>query len=460
MARNWDKLAGEKGREVPSSRLKRLLRVGTLGVTVTTSTVARKVGKRLIPGLGGSDGKLDPYLVAQGEKVMRVLGELKGATMKVGQILSADPELVPAEFVDSLTALQRDAPPMTYRQVKEIIEEAFDRPIEVAFDMFQPEPIGSASIGQVHRATLATGEEVAIKIQYPGIRNSLDSDIRNLQSLLSLGRVLVDRRRLAEYLEEVRQTLIEEADYEAEAAQLAHFHEIFADHERVRVPKPFPEWTRPNVLTMEFVPGEKLDEALAARPVGDERNEILERFVATYSWMLHDLYELHADPHPGNFILDDSGGLVILDFGCVKECDHRFADGVLDILDACWQHDDARAAALYQELGFGKEDADAAIFDPVRMRQYHDIILEPFLHDRVWDFGSWEIRERVQRFILRNPAFIKLVPPAGALLIFRVLSGIKGLLMKVKGQLNIHRMAVEVARRRGRLTAEPLPPRA
>ena len=434
-----------------------MLRVGTLGVSVTTSTLARKVGKRLIPGLGSKDGALDPYLVAQGEKVMRVLGELKGATMKVGQILSADPELVPAEFVDSLTSLQRDAPPMTYRQVKEILEEAFDRPIEVAFDRFEPQPIGSASIGQVHRATLASGEEVAIKIQYPGIRETLDSDLRNLQSLLTLGRVLVDRRRLAEYLDEVRVTLIEEADYEAEALQLQHFHEVFESRDGVRVPKPFPAWTRQNVLTMEYVPGQKLDEALAALPVGEARNQILERFVANYSWMLHDLYELHADPHPGNFILDDAGDLVILDFGCVKTCDRRFADGVLDILDACWQQDDARAAALYQELGFGKEDADAAIFDPVRMRQYHEIILEPFLHDRVWDFGTWEIRERVQSFILRHPAFIKLVPPAGALLIFRVLSGIKGLLMKVDGQLNIHRMAVEVARRRGRLTAEPLP---
>lgn len=457
MARDWDKLAGERGREIPASRFKRLLRVGKLGVSVTTKTVARKVSQRLIPGLRTNGTELDPFLLGQAEKVLKVLGELKGATMKVGQILSSDPELVPPEFMDALTALQRDAPPMTYRQVKEVIEDALDRPMEAVFDFFDPDPIGSASIGQVHRATLATGEDVAIKVQYPGVRDSLHSDLKNLASLLTLGRVFVDRRRLDEYLAEVRDKLVEEADYVAESHQLAHFHDLFEGREGVRVPRPFPEWTRPNVLTMEFVPGDKLDEALLARPQGEARNGLLERFVQTYSWMLHDLYELHSDPHPGNFILDPRGDLVILDFGCVKQVDHAFADGVLDILDACWQHDHARAAGVYQRLGFGKDGADPRIFEPERLREYHAIILEPFLHDRVWDFGKWEIRERVQRFVLRNPAFIKMVPPAGGLLVFRVLSGVKGLLNKLDGELNIHRLAVDVARRRGRLTAEPYP---
>jgi hypothetical protein len=206
---------------------------------------------------------------------------------------------------------------------------------------------------------------------------------------------------------------------------------------------------------MAYVEGEKLDEALARRPKGPERDGLLELFVDTYAWMFHDLNELHADPHPGNFVLGADGTLAILDFGCVKKCDRRFSNGILDIMDAVWQRDDVRASRLYRDLGFGKGSGDA-IFDPALLRRYHEMILAPYLEDRPFDFGSWELAWPLKRFFLDHPSFVRLAPPAEGLLVFRVMGGIKGLLGKLEGSLNVHRMAVEVARRNGRLTAEPV----
>ncbi len=458
MARDWDKLAGETGRDVATSRFKRLMRVGTLGAQVTASTVARRAAQAILPGVrGGQDPAAQLFRSKQAQKVLKVLGEMKGATMKVGQILSSDPDLIPPEFVDALSELQRDAPPMTWRTVKRVIEDALDQPLESVFRTFDPDPAGSASIGQVHRATLLTGEEVAVKVQYPGIVATLESDLRNLASLIQLARVVADRERVDQYMDEVRAALEQETDYVAEGQRLARYHGIFAELPGVRVPRPFLEFTRPNVLVMEFCKGRKLDEALRDMPVGQARQELLERWIHLYSWMLHDLHELHADPHPGNWLLADDGELAILDWGCVKRVDPRFADGILDIMDACWEDDHARAATLYRELGFGKQDAAAAIFDPELLRQHHEIVLAPFLAPGAFDFGGWEMRRDAQAFLLRNPAFLKLVPPAEGLLVFRVLGGIKGLLTKLDATVDVHTMALAVARRRGRLTTDPGP---
>jgi predicted unusual protein kinase regulating ubiquinone biosynthesis (AarF/ABC1/UbiB family) len=384
---------------------------------------------------------------------MRVLGRLKGASMKIGQILSADPDLVPPEYAGALSTLQRSAPPMTYATVKSQIESALDRPLETVFRYFDPDPAGAASIGQVHRGTLQTGQDVAVKVQYPGIVESLDSDIKNLASLMSLGRAVVNKERLDEYLDECRRVIHEEADYVNEAANLRRWSERAAELEGIRIPAPVEEWTRPSVLMMEYIEGQKLDEALSEMEDRERIHRLLARFVRVYAWMFHEMLEIHGDPHPGNFILDADDNLVILDFGCVGEFSETFADGILDVLVACWEEDDEAAASAYRQMGFGKNDADASIFKPRLLREYHELILEPFLTDGPFDFGAWSPRTDIQRFVLKNPSFLKLVPPAEALIYFRVLSGIKGLVSRLGAQLDVKQMAVETARRRGRLDA-------
>ena len=256
MARDWEKLAGERGQEVPSGRLSRMWQFGRLGLGVGVKTALRKAGNAV---RGGNDADREQrkreFLTEQAQEMVKVLGRMKGAAMKLGQILSTDPDLVSPEFAEVLGSLQKEAPPMPWRVVQSQVEQAFDRPLTDVFSFFDPEPIGAASIGQVHRGRLSTGEEVAVKIQYPGVADSIDADLKNLKSALNLAKVAYDGERMDDYAHEFRQSLLEESDYRIEAKNLARFVDILSECEGVRVPRPFEQWTTREVLTMEFVEG-------------------------------------------------------------------------------------------------------------------------------------------------------------------------------------------------------------
>ena len=455
MTKKWEEVAGDSGKQGPKGRLGRFIKMGSLGLSVGAGTVARKVANKVLPG--SEEDKKAASAKAnqkQAEKIVKTLGQLKGASMKLGQILSADPELIPPDYAEALTALQSDAPPMSYETLRDQVERAFDRPIETIFQHFDPDPIGSASIGQVHKATLKNGHEVCLKIQYPGILESLESDMKNLSSLMILGRTIVHKDRLNAYLEECKRAILEEADYELEASKMGRFHELFKQRSGIRAPKAYPEWTRKTVLTMEYVAGTKLDEALIGADKS-RRTLLAQRFVATYVWMFHELCELHSDPHPGNFLVDENDNLVMLDFGCVKDFNPEFSDGILDILVAQWRDDPELSVEIYRRLGFGREDTSEAVFDPRLIEKINEITLAPFLYDQEFDFSNWKPQSEIQKLVFKNPKLLKFTPPAEALLYFRVVSGIKGLLARLNIQANVYSLAVETALRRGLIKRPP-----
>ncbi len=427
-----------------------MLRVGKIGVSIATSTAMGKIGG-IFRGKESREEANRKMVRQQAEKVVATLGQMKGAAMKVGQILSSDPDLLPPDFADIPASLQNESPPMTWLTVKSQIETALDRELEAVFSWFDPESLGSASIGQVHRARLHTGEEVAVKVQYPGILDTLESDMRNLRSAMTFARAVANKERVDRWFVEVRDAILAEADYEAEARNLDTFIEILAERPGVRVPKPIHEWTRTDVLVMEFIDGEKLDDALIRMGHGPEQEALLERFVETHSWLLHVRNFIHADPHPGNFLLDSEGRICILDFGCVKQCEAWMADGILDIMVACWEEDDERAAQLYRDLGFGSRQREQ-LYEPSRIRAYHEIVLAPFLNDGPFDFKEWDLTHRLNGFLLKNPSFMFMSPPPEGILMLRLLAGIKGLLTRVGAQVNVRRMGMEMARKRGRLS--------
>lgn len=454
MSEDWEKLAGEKGERVSSGKFERMFKLGSMGAGVAASSLAGKM-KRFVKGDSGEDALRDNYR-RNAAKMTEALGQLKGASMKVGQMLSADPEMIPPEFAEGLSALQRDAPPMTWATLKAEIETALDMPLEAVFRHFDPEPIGAASIGQVHRGTLLTGEKVAIKVQYPGVSDALESDLDTLKSMLGFGQPFVEKERLNRYFAEIRDVLMIEADYLSEADELERWQEILKPKPYLRAPKPFKEWTRKNVLVMEYVEGDKLDHALEKMEI-EERNVWLERWIEIYVWMFHELSELHADPHPGNFLLSKVNGEVILtmlDFGCVRKFDPSFTDGVLELLDTCWEDDPERALRIYKDIGFGGDRCDPTTLSPTLIAQYHDIVLAPFLRDETFEFGGWQPAFHSKAFMLSNPAFMALTPPPDALMYFRVLSGIKGLLARFGAKVNVYELAVDMARRRGVLTSD------
>ena len=457
MSDDWEELAGEQGEDVPTGKWSRAWKLGKMGAKVGASSLMSKVGNALRPG---DESRREEAVKKAFEKnaarAAEVLGELKGASMKIGQLLSADPELLPDEFSDVLTSLQRDAPPMTYQTVQRQIEEAYDRPLETVFEYFDDEPVGSASLGQVHRARLDDGTDVAVKVQYPGVADALDSDLKSLKSALVYARIAIDKERLDAYLAQIREILQDELDYENEAQNLHRFQDILADRDGVIAPEPIEEWTRKTVLVMEYMEGEKLDDVLFEMDDESRRTEILKRWVSLFSWMFHEQMELHADPHPGNFLLGDDDTLVLLDFGSVKQFEPQFPDGFLNILDACWQDDRQRAVEAMLDAGFGADGTTADDLDADLLAEYNEIVLAPFMHDEPFDFGDWQPAMEGKKFMLRHPSFFRLTPPPDALPYFRVLSGIKGLLSKLDARINVTPMAVETARRRGCLSAEPV----
>ena len=444
MAKEWDRLAGEEGQKVETGRFGRALKLGK---------VAARLGGSLVKAtLSRNREDTDLMAVAamkQATRIVDVMSEMKGAAMKIGQMISTDPDLVTPEFADQLAKLQNKSTPMDYVTVSAQIESQLDRPIESIFSFFDPEPLGSASIGQVHRATLSDGRDVAVKVQYPGIRDSLDSDLKNLGGLMKMGRVFMSKERADEFLTEVRESLLGETDYLQEATNLARFHELLADVDGVVVPEPILELTTEQVLVMTFLEGEKLDDALLAMPDIAERSVILTRFVELYVKMLHELHVLHADPHPGNFLLTPDGDIALLDFGCIRDFDPYLTDGILRMLRAFWANDMARLSDLLQAHGF-KRGSDNSKFPSHQMLyEYFNIIFEPLVSEEPFNFSQWEMHLRARNFLFKNMDMARTMPPAELLMYFRVLAGVKGLLTRVSAEIPVRQIATACCERLG-----------
>ena len=437
----------EAPRHVTRGRVSRLLKLGGLGTSLGAS-VARE---RLLRPLRSKEGREEGsrrMLERNAARIVRTMGELKGAAMKVGQMLSTAPideARLPPELREAFERLQRQAPPMAWETVCAQVERAFDRPLSDVFRFFDPEPVAAASIGQVHVAELFDGRKVAVKVQYPGVRESLDDDLKNLATLAQLTKTFVDRRRVDAIIEEVRETILAESDYEAEARNLDAFREVFAERADLRVPRPIHSHTRRTVLTMEYVEGEKLDSHIEGLEE-PARTELAARFIETFAWMFHIKHVLHADPHPGNFLVDSEGRIVLLDFGCVKRFDPAFTDGFLELLVCMYNRDYARLPFVYEDLGFGS----GAVEVPGEViGGWLEIVLAPLLHRGPFDWGAWDPKSEMNRYLMRNPALLKLVPPEEAIFYFRVCGAAWGFLKRLKIKHDFRRSSEAIARARG-----------
>ena len=449
MAKDWAKLGGDKGKPVKATPIRRALKLGGLATRLSGSFLKKQVQK-----FGRDGNELESLAEAARDNVkqmVEVMGEMKGAAMKVGQLLSTDPDIIDSGFAERLATLQRTAPPMDYVTLVNQFENALDTTMNEAFSYFDPEPLGSASIGQVHRARLHDGRDVAVKIQYPGIAQSIDSDMNHLRRMLRLGRVFMSRERADAFVEEARQSITAEADYGLEARNLQDFRRLFAGWSDIRIPEPVIEFSSSTVLTMEFIDGTPFDTAVSAIEDEAEKNEICRRFIDAFVHMVHDFHIIHADPHPGNFLLDDSGRIAFLDFGCVRALRPELTDDLLRMLICVWHDDMPKLEAHFKRLKFGHDDLIYPSHDV--LRQYLDIILHPMISREAINFGTFELHAPAREFLLENTALMKMVPPAELLMYFRVLAGLKGMMTRVSATLNVRAMSEACCVRRGLLDA-------
>ncbi len=425
-----------------SGRFTRFARLSTLTAGVT----ARHMAQKLVATFQSDADALRSSKKARERsagQIAQTLGELKGAAMKVGQMLSTDPELLPDEIVQQLATLQSNAPPMDGATVRRVVAAALGGTVEDHFAYFSDEPIGAASIGQVHRATTKDGMHVAVKVQYPGIAGTIRDDMKNVGALLNLARAKIPKERVDEYLEELTAGLEQESDYEHEAANLERFQFVLRDTPGVRAPIPVHELTRKNVLTMQLMDGVRLaDWLVTATP--EQAQAAGMKLLVAYISMIHRHGALHADPHPGNFLVDKDGNIGLLDLGCVRDYPMQFTDDLIRLLAALWKHDVLELQQCWRKLGFLDAGVDREV-----VYEWLCLVFEPLLVDKEFDFATWRVQDKALAYVKEFPSIVTFAAPKEIVFYTRVLAGMRGLLSKSGVKVNAYRLSRGFAEERG-----------
>jgi predicted unusual protein kinase regulating ubiquinone biosynthesis (AarF/ABC1/UbiB family) len=401
----------QRSSRVPTRRLERLARIGWMSGEFALTGVAEGV-KRLV-GAGTSDVNL--FLSAAGAKrLARRLSRMRGAAMKVGQMLSIlDEELLPPEFAEALAILRDSADTMPTSQVRKVLTQEYGKDWQLRFRSFDFEPIAAASIGQVHTAVGADGRELALKIQYPGIADSIESDVDNLAAALKAARILPLDLGLDGVVEETKLQLRQEADYLAEAGYLRRYRALLAGDERFVVPDVHDDLTTSRVLAMDRILGVPLEDVMGPEHPQEMRDEIAARLLELVFRELFEFRLLQTDPNFSNyFLLPDGRTLGLLDFGATREISRELSERYRELLRAVLQGDRRGVRKASVEIGFLRED------DPEHRTDHFvelmRLLFEPIYRPGTYDFGTSNIMSRAldagMQLVFRH-GFLRMPPP-------------------------------------------------
>ena len=284
---------------------------------------------------------------------------------KLGQLLSTRFDLLPAAYTDALSRLQDEVEPFGFEEVARIVEGSLGADLRHLYDHFDPEPLAAASLGQVHRARLVGGREVAVKVQRPDAREVIRGDMETLRKLASLadrGTSAGHKFGFSDLLRQFEQSLAAELDYRREARNLVRFGELVSPYDLLLVPQPVSDLTTSNVLTMSFVEGRKVTDVGPLGLTDVDTGPIVEQLFRAYlQSILHDGF-VHADPHPGNLLLTPDGRLAIIDLGMVAHVPPRIQRLVVRLLAAISDDNGEQAAIVLAEMGRPLEEYDARAF--------------------------------------------------------------------------------------------------
>ncbi|MEG3597544.1 MAG: AarF/ABC1/UbiB kinase family protein, partial [Pseudomonadota bacterium] len=408
-------------RAIPSSRAARLGAFGRLAGGVASGMLgegARRLARGERPRM--RDLVLTPGNVG---RLADRLSHLRGAAMKLGQMISMDAgDLLPPELAAILAQLRSQAHRMPPEQLRHVLDSEWGPDWRRRFARFSATPIAAASIGQVHRATLPDGRELAIKVQYPGVRESIDSDVDNVATLLRVSGVLPRELDLAPLLTEAKRQLHEEADYEREAAQMTRFADWLDGHTDYVVPRPLPELTTARVLAMDFIDGIPI-EALADAPQ-EQRDAAMRDLMALVLREMFEFGAMQTDPNFANYRFQpDAGRLVLLDFGAARDVDPATAQGYRSLLSAGLSGDRDAVREAARAAGFLGEAA-VARHRPLVDRMI-DIVVTEMSRPGPFDFGDRGFVEvlREQGMEMAADRSTWHIPPVETLLLQRHVSG-------------------------------------
>jgi predicted unusual protein kinase regulating ubiquinone biosynthesis (AarF/ABC1/UbiB family) len=429
---------------VPSSRLGRLMRLGGLATGVAGNMLvagAQQLAQGKRPKL--SDLLLTP---ANAHKITQQLSHMRGAAMKLGQLISMDAgDLLPPEMAAVLARLRSDAHAMPERQLRAVLSANWGAQWQQRFASFSFTPIAAASIGQVHRATTPDGRDLAIKIQYPGVRKSISSDVNNVASLLRLSGLLPKTLDIAPLLLQAKRQLREEADYEAEGMHLQRFAQLLADAPEFVVPTLHADLTTKNVLAMSFVDGVPV-ESMADAPQA-ERDRLLSLLVGL---MFRELFEfglMQTDPNFANYRYDpQSQQLILLDFGATRSFTPAFGQAYKQLMRATLAGE--RDAMAQAGLAIGYFDGRTQAKHQTAVLDLFEIALEPLMFDGAFDFGSTDMAPRLREagLALGLDRDFWHIPPIETLFLHRKLGGLFLLAARLRARVNVQQLAMPYLR--------------
>ncbi|MCH7308290.1 AarF/UbiB family protein [Acinetobacter sp. NIPH 1852] len=401
-----------------SSPSKRFFKLAGMTASIASKSVANSI-RNLTADEEQKNAARSQFFQEVGLQIADTLGEMKGAVMKVGQIASQYKDIFPPEVAKAIAKLQRQAPAMPFAAIQQQVEKELGKPLKDIFSSFESEPFAAASIGQVHRAVLPDGQAVVVKVQYPGVDQACESDLKQVRLALRLMGVLkIDKKLQDQLFQEIQDSLSAELNYEIEAQNLEvfrTFHESLDD--QVIIPSVFKAYSSRRVLTLSLEQGESIETASTWSV--DTRNQIGRRLIRALGQEMFFLKRFHCDPHPGNFAFREDGTVIIYDYGSVKTLSPEIIQHFKALVNAARHEDIDQVEDLLVELN---SIAEKQKFPSELYVQWIEILLRPL--STHYDFAENSSHHDGMRLVKKSLKYWDVFKPSpDTLMVNRTISG-------------------------------------
>lgn len=367
---------------IPVSKVQRAAKFISTGAKVGGNYVKHYAKKMVNPSLDKEELHQN-----NAEDIYKSLSQLKGSALKVAQMMSMDKNLLPRAYQDKFAMAQYSAPPLSYPLVVKTFQKYFGKTPEGLFDSFTRSAVNAASIGQVHQAK--KGDQVfAVKIQYPGVADSVSSDLKLVRPF-ALRLLNMNEKELDHYMEEVEERLLEETDYQLEIERSREISNACSHIPNLKFPGYYDEYSSERIITMDWISGLHIKEWMETNPSQEAKNQIGQALWDFYHHQVHELKQVHADPHPGNFIVQKDGTLGIIDFGCVKVIPEDFYQGYFALIKKDLVMKEEELNQIFYDLDFisDKDTEEEKIYFKGVFKEMISLLGKPFHVDR-FDFAN------------------------------------------------------------------------
>ena len=387
---------------IPTSKTQRSAKFVKTGFQVGGNYIKHYSKKLFNPTLNKDELNLD-----NATDIYNSLSELKGSALKVAQMLSMDKNILPKAYVDQFSLSLYNAPPLSGPLIVRTFTRYFGKTPFQIFDEFNISSTNAASIGQVHQASLE-GKKLAVKIQYPGVGDSISSDLKMVKpfAFRLLG---MSQKELEVYMSEVEERLLEETDYDLEIKRSIEFSEACKNIPNLIFPTYFPDLSSKRIITMGWLEGLHMKEFMKTNPSQEICNQVGQAHWDFYNFQQHELRAVHADPHPGNFLITPDGKLGVIDFGCIKEMPADFYEPFFSMTSTNMLQDKIKTISTFRELEMiRKDDSPAQIeFFYQVYKEMIELFALPYM-SQTFDFSKKEYFDNLYNYgerIARMPEF-------------------------------------------------------